>query len=49
MMQKIMVSMTKEMLDALKKEQRSRKLGSVPETVRSVVGEYLKTTAEQRA
>ena len=41
-MQKIMVSMSDQMVDALEKERKARKLDSVPETVRSVLGEYFK-------
>ncbi len=43
MMNKVMVSMTDEMLKALEQERKARKLDSVPETVRSVLGEYFKT------
>lgn len=43
MMQKIMVSMSDEMVKALEQERKARKLDSVPETVRSVLGEYFKT------
>jgi hypothetical protein len=32
-----------KMLKALEQERRARKLETVPETVRSVLGEYLKT------
>ena len=42
MMQKVMVSMSDEMVKALEQERRARKLDSVPETVRSVLGEYFK-------
>ena len=42
MMEKVMVAMTGDMLDALEKERKARKLDSVPETVRSVLGEYFK-------
>ena len=42
MMNKVMVSMTDEMLKALDQERKARKLDSVPETVRSVLGEYFK-------
>ena len=42
MMQKVMVSMSDEMVAALEKERKARKLDSVPETVRSVLGEYFK-------
>ena len=42
MMRKIMVSMSEEMVKALEQERKARKLESVPETVRSVLGEYFK-------
>jgi Arc/MetJ-type ribon-helix-helix transcriptional regulator len=44
-MKKIMVSMSKEMVKALQQERKARKLESVPETVRAVLGEYFKTKA----
>lgn len=46
MMQKIMVSMSDEMVKALEQERKARKLDSVPETVRSVLGEYFKTKSQ---
>jgi hypothetical protein len=42
MMEKVMVSMTEEMVKALEVERKARKLDSIPETVRSVLGEYFK-------
>ncbi len=42
MMNKVMVAMTDSMLKALEEERKARKLDSVPETVRSVLGEYFK-------
>lgn len=42
MMNKVMVAMTDAMLKALEEEKKARKLDSVPETVRSVLGEYFK-------
>jgi len=41
-MQKIMVSMSDEMVKALEQERKARKLETIPETVRSVLGEYFK-------
>ncbi len=41
-MQKIMVSMSDEMVKALEIERKSRKLETIPETVRAVLGEYFK-------
>jgi hypothetical protein len=43
MMRKIMVSMSAEMVKALEQERKARKLESIPETVRAVLGEYFKT------
>jgi len=40
-MKKIMVSMTQEMVDALEEERKKRKLSSIPEVVRQILGEYL--------
>jgi hypothetical protein len=45
-MKKIMVSMSKEMVKALEQERKARKLESIPETVRAVLGEYFKTRAD---
>ena len=42
-MNKVMVSLSDEMLKALEQEKKARKLETVPETVRSVLGEYFKT------
>ena len=42
MMEKVMVAMTPAMVEALEKERQARKLDSIPETVRSVLGEYFK-------
>lgn len=41
-MPKIMVSMSKEMVAALEVERKARKLETIPETVRAVLGEYFK-------
>lgn len=41
-MQKIMVSMSDEMVKALEEERKARKLETIPEAVRSVLGEYFK-------
>lgn len=46
-MNKVMVSMTDDMLKALEQEKKARKLDSVPETVRSVLGEYFKTNERE--
>jgi hypothetical protein len=42
MMDKIMVSVTKEMRQALEIERKKRMLDNLPETVRSILGEYFK-------
>ena len=42
-MNKIMVAMSDEMVKALETERKARKLESIPETVRAVLGEYFKT------
>jgi metal-responsive CopG/Arc/MetJ family transcriptional regulator len=41
MMEKVMVSITKEMKDALEEERKKRLLDSVPETIRMILSEYL--------
>jgi|GEM_PF-824945 hypothetical protein len=42
-MNKIMVAMSDEMVKALDQERKARKLESIPEAVRAVLGEYFKT------
>lgn len=42
MMQKVMVSVSDEMMKALEHERKARKLETVPEAIRSVLGEYFK-------
>lgn len=42
-MHKIMVSMSEDMVKALEQERKARKLETIPEAVRSVLGEYFKT------
>ena len=41
-MKKIMVSMSEEMVKALEVERKARKLETMPEAVRSILGEYFK-------
>lgn len=41
MMEKVMVSLTKEMKDALEEERKKRFLDSIPETIRTILSEYL--------
>jgi hypothetical protein len=38
-----MVSVSDEMLKALEAERKARKLETIPEAIRSVLGEYFKT------
>jgi len=40
-MKRFMLSITDEMEKALEKERRKRMLGSIPETARVIIGEYL--------
>ena len=42
MMERVMLSISEEMWDALEKERKARKLETIPEAVRSVLGEYFK-------
>jgi hypothetical protein len=46
-MNKIMVAMSDDMVKALEQERKARKLDSIPETVRSVLGEYFKVKGNQ--
>lgn len=41
-MNKIMVAMSDDMAKALDQERKTRKLESIPEAVRAVLGEYFK-------
>jgi hypothetical protein len=41
-----MVAMSDKMVKALEQERKARKLDSIPETVRAVLGEYFKTKDE---
>jgi hypothetical protein len=45
-MNKIMVAMSDDMFKALEQERKARKLESIPETVRAVLGEYFKVKHE---
>lgn len=45
--QKIMVFIFDEMVQALDKERKTRKLETIPEAVRSVLGEYFKERVYQ--
>jgi len=42
MMNRVMLSISDEMLKALEQERKARKLETVPEAVRAVLGEYFK-------
>jgi hypothetical protein len=42
-MQKIMLSVSDEMFKALEAERKERKLETIPEAIRAVLGEYFKT------
>ena len=42
MMQRVMLSVSDEMLKALEGERKARKLETVPEAARAVLGEYFK-------
>jgi len=41
-MQKIMLSVSDEMFRALEMERKQRKLETIPEAIRAVLGEYFK-------
>lgn len=41
-MKRFMLSITEEMEKALEKERKKRMLGTIPETARVILGEYLK-------
>jgi metal-responsive CopG/Arc/MetJ family transcriptional regulator len=41
MMEKVMVSITKEMKETLEEERKKRFLDSIPETIRTILSDYL--------
>lgn len=45
-MQRIMLSVSEEMFKALDEERKARKLETVPEAARAILGEYFKTKQE---
>jgi hypothetical protein len=45
-MKRFMLSITGEMEKALEGERKKRMLDSIPETIRSILGEYFKKKAE---
>ena len=47
-MNKVMVSISDDMMKALEQERKARKLETIPETVRSVLGEYFKHKEEAK-
>ncbi len=47
-MHRIMLSVSEEMFKALDQERKARKLETVPEAARSVLGEYFKMKASNR-
>ncbi len=42
MMQRVMLSVSDEMVKALEAERKARKLETIPEAVRAILGEYFK-------
>jgi len=44
-MKKIMVSITAELLEALEKERKKRKLDSIPETIRVILSNYISSNS----
>jgi len=46
-MKRFMLSITDEMEKALERERKKRMLGSIPETARVVIGEYLTQTKKE--
>jgi Arc/MetJ-type ribon-helix-helix transcriptional regulator len=48
-MEKVMVSITKEMKDELEQERKTRFLDSIPETIRNILSEYLSTRVKPTA
>lgn len=47
-MKKFMVSLPDEMVKALKKEQEERLLETVPETIRIVLSDYLRSRSKSK-
>lgn len=47
-MKKYMVSVPEEMVKALEKEQKERLLETVPETIRIVLSDYLRSKNKQK-
>ncbi len=47
-MEKVMVSLTKEMKDALEEERKKRYLDSIPETIRTILSDHLVNLAKAK-
>jgi hypothetical protein len=47
-MKKIMLALPEEMVNALEKERKERYLETVPETVRVIISDYLRTKLRKR-
>lgn len=47
LMERIMLSVSAEMLKALDAERKARKLETIPEAARAVLGEYFKVKEQQ--
>jgi metal-responsive CopG/Arc/MetJ family transcriptional regulator len=47
-MKKIMVSLPDEMVDVLEKEKKERLLETVPETIRVILSDYLRTKSTKK-
>jgi hypothetical protein len=47
-MKRFMLSITEDMEKALEKERKKRMLGTIPETARVVLGEYLAAQSDDR-
>ena len=48
MMEKVLVSITKEMKDTLEGERKKRLLDSIPETIRAILSEYFSEAAKAK-
>jgi metal-responsive CopG/Arc/MetJ family transcriptional regulator len=47
-MKKVMVSLPEEMVDILDKERKDRYLETVPETIRVILSDYLRTKSKTK-
>lgn len=48
-MKRFMLSITEEMERALERERKKRMLGSIPETARVIIGEYLSSQSARES